>query len=117
MTQDLETLLPRLDRLELAAKRDKSLQFNNLMHHINIVFLQKAFYQLNKKAAKDVDELSWHEYEKDLLGRVKDLPSRLQSGSYKAQPVKRLWISKRDGQQRPIGVTAIEDKIVQQAVV
>jgi RNA-directed DNA polymerase len=117
MTQGLEALLPRLDRLGLAAKRDKSLQFNNLMHHITIVFLQKAFYQLNKKAVKGVDELSWHEYEKDLLGRVKDLHSRLQSGRYKAQPVKRLWISKGDDQQRPIGVTAIEDKIVQQAVV
>ncbi len=106
MTQSLEALLPRLGRLGLAAKRDKSLQFNNLMHHINRVFLQKAFYQLNKKAAKGVDELSWHEYEKDLLGRVKDLHSRLQSGRYKAQPVERLWISKGDGQQRPIRVTA-----------
>ena len=116
MTQGLEELLPRLDRLGLAAKRDKSLQFNNLMHHISIVFLQKAFYQLNKKAAKGVDDLSWHEYTKDLLVRVKDLHDRLQSGRYKAQPVKRLWIPKGDGQQRPIGVTAIEDKIVQQAV-
>ena len=117
MTQGLEELLPRLDRLGLAAKRDKSLQFNNLMHHISIVFLQKAFYQLNKKAAKGVDDLSWHEYTKDLLVRVKDLHDRLQSGRYKAQPVKRLWIPKGDVQQRPIGVTAIEDKIVQQAVV
>jgi RNA-directed DNA polymerase len=117
MTQGLEELLPRLDRLGLAAKRDKSLQFNNLMHHISIVFLQKAFYQLNKKGAKGVDELSWYEYTKDLLARVKDLHERLQSGQYKAQPVKRLWIPKGDGQVRPIGVTAIEGKIVQQAVV
>jgi len=49
MTQSLEELLPRLDRLGKAAERSKSLKFNNLIHHINLVLLQKAFYQLNKK--------------------------------------------------------------------
>lgn len=117
MTQSLEELLPRLDRLGKAAKRSKSLQFNNLMHHISPLLLQKAFYQLNKKAAKGVDNLGWHDYEKDVLTRLKGLHLRLQSGRYKAQPVKRLWIPKGNGEERPIGITAIEDKIVQQTIV
>jgi hypothetical protein len=77
MTQGLEELLPKLDRLGLAAKRDKSLQFNNFMHHISIVFLQKAFYQHNKKAAKGVDELSWHEYTKDHQWMMRFLAHRI----------------------------------------
>ena len=117
MTQSLEELLPRLDRLGGAAKRNKTLQFNNLMHHISLVFLQKAFYQLNKKAAKGVDNLDWYEYQKDILTRLKDLHHRLQRGRYRPQPVNLLWIPKGNGEERPIGVTAIEDKIVQQAVV
>ena len=117
MTQSLEELLPRLDGLGKAAKLDKTLQFNNLMHHISTLLLQKAFRHLNKKAAKGVDNLGWHDYEKDVLTRIKDLHQRLQSGRYKAKPVKRIWIPKANGKQRPIGITAIEDKIVQQAVV
>lgn len=117
MTQSLEELLPRLDRLGKAAKRSKTLQFTNLMHHISLLLLQKAFYQLNKKAIKGVDDLGWHDYEKDVLTRLKDLHQRLQSGRYKAQPVKRLWIPKGNGEERPIGITAIEDKIVQQTIV
>jgi RNA-directed DNA polymerase len=117
MTQCLEELLPRLERLGEVAKRDKSLKFTNLLHHISLLLLQKAFYQLNKKAAKGVDDLGWHDYEKDVLTRLKALHQRIQSGRYKAQPVKRLWIPKGNGEERPIGVTAIEDKIVQQCVV
>ena len=117
MTQSLEELLPRLDGLGKAAKRDKTLQFNNLMHHISPLLLQKAFYHLNKRAAKGVDNLGWYDYEKDVLTQLKDLYQRLQSGRYKAKPVKRIWIPKANGKERPIGITAIEDKIVQQAVV
>lgn len=117
MTQSLEDLLPRLDRLGKAAKQDKTLQFTNLMHHISMILLQKAFRHLNKSAAKGVDNLGWHDYEKDVLTRLKDLHERLHSGRYKAKPVKRIWIPKANGDKRPIGITAIEDKIVQQAVV
>lgn len=117
MTQSLESLLPRLERLGEAAKRSKTLQFNNLMHHISPLLLQKAFYQLNKKAVKGVDNIGWYAYEKDVLIRLKTLHQRLQSGRYKALPVKRQWIPKANGEQRPIGITAIEDKIVQQVVI
>ena len=118
MTQTLDKLLlPRLDRLGEIAKRDKSLKFTNLLHHISPYLLQKAFYQLNKNAAKGVDNMGWHDYEKDVLRRLKSLHNRIQSGRYKAQCVKRLWIPKGNGEQRPIGITSIEDKIVQQCVV
>jgi len=117
MTQSMEGLLPRLERLGEAAKRNKSLQFDNLFHHINLALLHKAFSHLNKRAAKGVDNIGWFEYQVNATTRLASLYQKLQAGCYKAKPVKRIWIPKADGTQRPIGVTAIEDKIVQQAVV
>ncbi len=117
MTQSMESLLPRLDRLGKAARKDKSLQFNNLFHHLNPVLLHKAFYKLNRKAAKGVDGLGWFEYQQNVKENLTALHQRLHNGRYKAQPVKRLWIPKSNGEKRPIGITAIEDKIVQQALV
>jgi group II intron reverse transcriptase/maturase len=113
----MEFLLPCLDRLGEAAINNKSLQFNNLFHHLNPALLHKAFYKLNRKAAKGVDDLGWFEYQINAKQNIRALHSRLQSGQYKAQPVKRLWIPKSNGEKRPIGITAIEDKIVQQALV
>lgn len=117
MTQSVEVLLPRLDRLGEVAKRDKSLQFNNLFHHITLASLHKAFNHLNKRAAKGVDNIGWSEYQQHVKTSLAALHHKLHIGCYKAKPVKRMWIPKADGTQRPIGVTSIEDKIVQQAVV
>jgi RNA-directed DNA polymerase len=117
MTQSMDFLLPRLDRLGKVAKSNKSLQFNNIFHHLNPALLHKAFYNLNRKAAKGVDDLGWFEYQQSVQQNIRELHGRLQSGKYKAQPVKRLWIPKPNGEERPIGITAIEDKIVQQALV
>ena len=117
MTQSMEGLLPRLDRLGEMAKHNKTLQFNNLLHHLNLAMLTKAFYHLNKGAARGVDNMGWYDYQTDATRRLAALHQRIQSGRYKAQAVKRIWIPKGNGEERPIGVTAIEDKIVQQAVV
>jgi RNA-directed DNA polymerase len=117
MTQSISGLLPRLDWLADAARRNKDQQFNNLLHHINPALLHKAFMQLNRKAAKGVDEQSWDQYQQqDLMPKLIHLNQRIQSGRYKAKPVKRIWIPKSNGDKRPIGITSIEDKIVQQAV-
>ncbi|MBP23641.1 MAG: group II intron reverse transcriptase/maturase [Alcanivorax sp.] len=106
-----------LFRLRTAAKRDCRCQFNNLLHHISEARLAEAYRALNRKAALGVDGVSWEAYGENLLGNLADLHRRLHSGSYRPRPSKRIWIPKANGQQRPIGVASLEDKIVQQAMV
>ncbi|MCK7476987.1 MAG: group II intron reverse transcriptase/maturase [Candidatus Moduliflexus flocculans] len=87
------------------------------MHHITLDLLRAGYYALKHNAAAGVDEVTWHEYGERLEERLTDLHERVQSGRYRAKPVKRVWIPKPDGRQRPIGITALEDKIVQQVVI
>ena len=117
MTQSMEIVPSRLERLGKVAKEDKHLQFNNLLHHITSSLLHEAFYLLNRQATKGVDNVGWHEYAAQLEPRLIALHERIHRGKYKPKPVKRLWLPKGNGEQRPIGITALEDKIVQQAVV
>ena len=117
VTQSINGILPRLDWLGKSAKLDKTLQYNNLLHHINYGLLNKAFNHLNRQAAKGVDKVSWYDYQKTLKQRLNNLHQRIASGVYKAKPVRRIWLEKSNGEKRPIGVTAIEDKIVQQSLV
>src|SRR3982751_1933984 len=100
-----------------AAQRNKQERFTALLHHVTIDLLRDSFYALQRKAAPGVDGLTWPEYETGLDGRLADLHSRVQRGAYRAQPSRRVYIPKADGRQRPIGIAALEDKIVQQAVV
>src|ERR1019366_8221430 len=79
--------------------------------------LRDSFYALKRKAAPGVDGVTWEEYESGLEGRLADLHSRVHRGAYRAQPSRRVYIPKADGRQRPLGVAALEDKIVQHAVV
>ncbi len=117
MTQSMEGILPRLEQLGEVAKQHKSLQFDNLLHHLNLALLHKAFNHLNRRAAKGIDNIGWFDYQENSAQHLRLLYQRIQSGRYKAKPVKRIWIDKGDGGKRPIGITAIEDKIVQQAVI
>jgi group II intron reverse transcriptase/maturase len=79
--------------------------------------LWESFYALKREAAPGVDGVGWEEYEEGLEDRLKDLHSRIHRGAYRAQPSRRVYIPKADGRQRPLGVAALEDKIVQRAVV
>jgi RNA-directed DNA polymerase len=106
-----------LDRVRAAAKRDRTLRLSNLMHHLDVDLLRRAYEALNRKAARGVDGLSWEDYGQELDARLQDLHSRIHSGRYRPQPVRRVWIPKADGRQRPLGVTSTEDKLVQQALV
>ena len=117
MTQSMYGLFSRRDWLGELSKQDKKLQFNNLLHHIDITLLQDAFLHLNRQAATGIDDRDWHAYRQNLPERLNQLHQRVQAGRYKALAVKRIWIPKANGEQRPIGITSIEDKIVQQAVV
>ena len=87
------------------------------MHHITEELLREAYDALKRDAASGVDDVTWHEYGEGLESRITDLHDRVQSGRYRAKPSKRVWIPKPDGRQRPIGIAALEDKIVQQAAV
>jgi RNA-directed DNA polymerase len=106
-----------LERIREAAGRDKTLRFTSLMHHVTVDLLREAYGALNRDAAPGEDSVTWKQYGEQLEDRLPDLHERVQSGKYRAQPSKRVWVPKPDGRQRPIGIAALEDKIVQQAVV
>lgn len=106
-----------LDRIREAAKKDKNLRFTSLMHHVTIGLLRQSYKSLKRTAATGVDEVTWKSYGEQLEARLPNLHERVQSGTYRAMPSKRIWIAKPDARQRPIGIAVLEDKIVQHAVV
>jgi RNA-directed DNA polymerase len=99
------------------AKENKETKFTALLHHLTVGLLRESFYALKRKAAPGVDGLRWQEYETGLEGRLADLHGRVHRGAYRASPSRRVYIPKADGRQRPLGVAALEDKVVQPAVV
>ncbi len=107
-----------LGRVRQAAAKDKKLRFTALLHHIyNLDTLRRAYFSLKKEAAPGVDGETWRHYGEELGTNLQDLSERLKRGAYRAKPVRRVYIPKADGRQRPLGVTALEDKIVQRAAV
>jgi RNA-directed DNA polymerase len=116
-TQSGERVSQGLAGVRRAAKARKGEKFTALLHHLTTGILQDSFYALKRQAAPGVDGVTWQEYEAGVEDRVKDLHSRVHRGAYRAQPSRRVYIPKADGRQRPLGVAALEDKIVQHAVV
>ena len=116
-TQSRESVLQSLGRIRQAAKRDKGTVFTALLHHVTPALLDWAFFQLKKAAAPGVDGMTWDQYEAGLSARLADLHGRVQRGAYRPLPSRRQYIPKPDGRLRPLGVAALEDKIVQRAVV
>jgi RNA-directed DNA polymerase len=106
-----------LVRVRKAARKHKEMKFTALLHHMTIDLLRESFYALKRKAAPGVDGVTWYEYETGLEERLAGLHSRVHRGAYRAQPSRRTYIPKSDGRQRPLGIAALEDKIVQQATV
>jgi RNA-directed DNA polymerase len=99
------------------ARERKQERFTALLHHVSVGLLRASFYALQRQAAPGIDGVTWKEYEVGLEGRLADLHSRVHRGTYRAQASRRVYIPKADGRQRPLGIAALEDKIVQQAVV
>jgi hypothetical protein len=113
-----EDLHSALDRVRQAALEDKGLRFTSLWHHVyDIGRLREAYFALKRTAAPGVDGQTWQAYGQDLESNLKDLSDRLARGAYRAKPVKRAFVPKAGGKQRPIGVPTLEDKIVQRATV
>ncbi len=99
------------------ARKNQQERFTALLHHVTPALLRESFYSIKRGAAPGVDGVTWKQYETGLEDRLADLHSRVHRGGYRALPSKRQWIPKANGQQRPLGIAALEDKIVQQAVV
>jgi group II intron reverse transcriptase/maturase len=116
-TQSGERVSQGLCGVREAAKKRRQERFTALLHHLNVDLLRKSYYALKRQAAPGVDGVTWREYETGLEDRLVDLHRRVHRGAYRAQPSRRVYIPKADGRQRPLGIAALEDKIVQQAVV
>jgi len=115
--QDRESVSQALERIRNAARHRKQERFTALYHHLSPETLRTAFFALRREAAPGVDGLTWQDYEADLDRRIEDLHARVHRGAYRALPSRRRYIPKPDGRQRPLAITALEDKIVQRATV
>jgi len=115
-TQGRGALPPNLMRVNEAARRDKRTRFTALLHHVDVAALERAFRRVKRSAAPGVDGETVESYEGNLQERLKELCDRVHRGSYRPKPVRRVYIPKAGGGQRPIGVPTLEDKVVQGAV-
>src|SRR5258708_1667285 len=116
-TQSGERVSQGLCGVRKVARERRQERFTSLLHHVSVDLLRDSFYALKRQAAPGVDGVTWHEYEIGLEDRLTDLHSRVHRGAYRAQPSRRVYIPKADGRQRPLGIAALEDKVVQPAVV
>src|SRR5215472_2108085 len=116
-TQSREAVAQAQARIRGAVTRNEKEKLTALLHHVSIDVLRWAFFNIKKQAAPGVDGLTWVDYAADLDRNLTDLHARVHSGAYRALPSRRRYIPKADGKQRPLGIAAIEDKIVQAAVV
>ena len=117
LTQSRTSVSQALERIRKVARERKKERFTALFHHISTDLLEEAFFELQENAAPGVDRLTWKAYEANLDHHIEDLHDRVQRGAYRALPSRRVYIPKQDGRQRPLAVAALEDKIVQRAVV
>jgi RNA-directed DNA polymerase len=99
------------------ARQEKDVRFTALLHHVDVDRLRAVYQSLKPRAAPGVDGVTWGEYGLDLEDNVRDLHARVHRGSYRARPSRRVFIPKPDGRQRALGIAALEDKLLQRAVV
>jgi group II intron reverse transcriptase/maturase len=103
-----------LGRIREAVKRDQHEHLTSLYHHVyNPDHLREAYFRLRKDAAPGVDGVTWQHYGQNLEEHLRDLSGRLARGAYRATPARRSYVDKEDGRKRPLGIPALEDKIVQ----
>jgi group II intron reverse transcriptase/maturase len=115
-TSSPESILQRLERIAAQARQYPDMQFTTLAHLLDVAMLERAFWSLNCESASGVDRVRWTDYKRDLETNLEDLHERLKSKTYFPQPVRRQWIPKSNGKLRPLGLPALEDKVVAKAV-
>src|SRR5213593_304911 len=108
---------PQHIRIAELAKEDRTRKFSSIAHLLTMEALHEAFKDLRKDASADVDRVTYTEYATGVQENLQQLHDRLKSGKYRAQPLRRIYIPKEDGRQRPISIPSLEDKIVQKAAV
>ncbi len=106
-----------LDRVRQVARKDRDVRFTALLHHVTVERLEAAYRAIRPDAAPGVDGVTWQDYGQNLEGNLRDLHARVQRGAYRARPSRRVFIPKPDGRLRPLGIAALEDKVVQRALV
>jgi RNA-directed DNA polymerase len=106
-----------LDRVRQVARKDKDVRFTALLHHVDVDRLRVAYWAIRPKAAPGIDGVTWRDYGSGLEADLRDLHARVHGGSYRAKPSLRAYIPKPDGRLRPLGIAALEDKILQRALV
>ncbi len=116
-TPSRESVSQGLERVREAVKQRKKERFTALLHHVTIDLLKDAYSWLKREAAPGVDGRTWQSYKQNLEVNLAELHSRIHQGTYRALPSRGRYIPKPDGRQRPLGIAALEDKIVQRAVV
>lgn len=116
-TQSRVSVSPGLDRVRERAKAKKKERFTALLHLIDVDRLRAAYFALKRDASPGIDGVSWEQYGQDLDSKLVDLHGRIHRGAYRALPSKRQYIPKSDGQKRPLGIAALEDKVAQRAAV
>ena len=116
-TQRRGSVSQGLDRVRNAARQRKKERFTALLHHVTVDLLRESFLALKRHAAPGIDGIAWEDYEVGLESNLQALHDRVHSGGFRALPVRRRFIPKPGGQQRPLGIAALEDKIVQRALV
>jgi group II intron reverse transcriptase/maturase len=116
-TQSGASVSQGLSGVRQRARERRQEKFTALLHHLTVDLLRESYFALQRKAASGVDGETWQQYGTGLEDRLADLHSRVHRGAYRAKPSRRVYIPKADGRQRPLGIAALEDKIVQQAVV
>src|SRR3990172_10876169 len=102
--------------IALKAKEDPNCKFTSLIHLLTEDFLKECFRELKKNKSPGIDGITVNEYEEQLDENLADLVARLKAKQYKPKPVKRVYIPKPNGDKRPLGIPAVEDKIVQMAI-
>src|SRR5260370_16531710 len=116
-TPSRASVSPGLDRVRTAARLDRKERFTALLHHVDAGLLHSAYSWLKRDAAPGVDGVTWQQYGEDLERKLADLHARIHRGAYRAQPSRRHYIPKPDGRQRPLGIAALKDKILQRPLV
>lgn len=117
-TRSRERMNQRLARVRQAAERDRKQRFTALLHHVyNVDTLVFAYWSIDRDSAPGIDGVTWRSYGEALETNLQSLSLRLKRGGYRASAVRRVFIPKADGRERPLGVPTLEDKIVQRALV
>jgi group II intron reverse transcriptase/maturase len=110
---ELNKTFQKLSSISLCAKSDSTFVFTSLAHLLNVEFLKDCFLNLDRNKAVGVDRVNWYEYNRDLDNNLNELVDRLKRKSFKPLPAKRVYIPKDDKELRPLGISTIENKIVE----